>query len=41
MKRKVQWHKLQVKWEHRVNAQLKEELLKLNVYMKEVLVCEP
>ena len=37
MKRKVKWHRLQVKWEHRVNVQLKEELLSL----KGDLICEP
>ena len=37
MKRKVTWHRLQVMWEHRVNVQLKEELLSL----KEDLICEP
>jgi len=36
MKRRVKWHRLQVKWEQRVNAQIKEELLRLNEY-----VCEP
>ena len=41
MKRKVKWHRLQVKWEHRVNAQLKEELIRLNEYGKEDLICEP
>ena len=40
MKRKVKWNRLQVKWEHRVNAQLKEELLSLNEYIKEGLICE-
>ena len=41
MKMKVKLHRLQVKWEHRVNAQLKEELLSLNEYIKEDLICEP
>ena len=36
MKMKVKWHRLQVKWEQRVNAQIEEELLRLNEY-----VCEP
>ena len=37
MKRKFIWQRLQVNWEHRVNVQLKEELLSL----KEDLICEP
>jgi len=40
MKRKVKWHSLQVKWEHILNAQLKEDLLRVNEYGDEVLVCE-
>ena len=41
MKRKVKWHRLQVKWKHSMNVQLKEELLRLNEYVKEDLICEP
>ena len=41
MRRKFKWHRLQVKWEHRVNSQLKEELLSLNEYIKEDLTCGP
>ena len=40
MKRKFKWNILQVKWEHRVNSQLKEELLSLNESIKEGLICE-
>lgn len=40
MRRKVKWHRLQVKWEHRLNDQLKEELLRIHEYALEVLVCE-
>ena len=29
-----------MKWEHRVNVQLKEELLSLNEYVKKDLICE-
>ena len=30
-----------MKWEHRLNALMKEELLRVNEYEEEVLVCEP
>ena len=36
----MKWHRLQVKWEHRLNAQLKEELLRATEYQEEFLVCE-
>ena len=41
MRRKFKWNILQVKWEHRLNAQLKEELIIVNKYEEEVLVSEP
>ena len=41
MKRKVKWHRLQVQWDHRVNAQLKEELLRISEYVEKFLVCKP
>lgn len=41
MRRKFKWHILKVKWEHRVNFQLKEELLRVNEYVENILVCIP
>jgi hypothetical protein len=40
MRKKVKWHRLQVKWEHRLYGQLKEELLREAEYHEDVMVCE-
>jgi len=41
MRKKVKWHRLQEKREHRLNAQLKEGLPRATEYHEEVVVCEP
>ena len=40
MRKKVRWHRIRNKKEHRVNAKWKEEALKANECLTEVLKCE-
>ena len=40
VRRKIKWHRLQMKKEQMINAQLREKLLRINEYLEENLKTE-